>query len=352
MKKDHTLSLRVVCEQYPYMLLMYSWIILPLVALIMAPISLLFVRWFPATRRQEWLVAACVLFLLYFIGNGIFLLHKVHLSKDKVILTWCGIRMKVLDSSELRLLCAVGNEWGNHLCLTCHGVEELAQMEERGMLRNWITRHEVLFAKERADYMDSFARKQLLRQAKKSFLILRKDKTIYLPMRTELLFQLKEMYPDLPYKNYTQCPKYKQKDYSAKREILSVYGLTPYFRTEITEEAILYYSGKKIVRTVPLSTVRSIVRIDIFMISRNISSYYLPLLFLSALSLEKMADRSDFSHDSLFLRAYNYALDQGKQWRISTPNCCNLPCTEETVIRLKESCPHARWLDLSDTIFP
>ncbi len=351
MKKEHTLSLRAVSRLYPNTVLQYSWIILPLGLLILVPLLILFKRWFPLNAGPGLFAAVVGLFSLYIVGNCVFIVHKVHLSKDKVLLTWCGIRMKVLEPSGLRLLCAVGNEWGNYLCLTCYRVEELAQMEEKVRLRNWITRHEVPFAKKRADYQDSYARKHLLRQAKKSFQLFRREKTIFLPMRTERLLQLQEMYPHLSYRNYTQCSGYKPGDPYSRRDILSIYGLTPWFRTEITEDAILYYSGKKAVRTVPLSTVRSIVRIDIFMASRHIPSSHLPMLFLSTLSLEEMGERSRLAHDSLSLRAYHYAEDQGKHWRISTPNCCNLPCNEITLAKLKERCPDAQWLDLSDAIF-
>lgn len=349
MKKEYPLSLRVIYAQWSDTFMLYGWIVLPLMLLVMVPFFLLLARWFPSAMLSSRLGIPSALFLLYYLLNFVFLFYKVHLSGNKIHITWCGLTVKTLEPKELKLLCAVGNEWGNHLCLTYHTAEELAQREEAKMLKNWITRHEVPFLKNKANYIDSMAKKQLFRLLRKSFFLFRKDKTVFLPMGTELFHQLRELYPQLPYKNYTECQKYRVKYYCNRNETLSIYGLTPYFRPDFTEDAIVYYSGKKLVRTVPLSEVRSIVRIDLFTSPSKGIPCHLPLLFLSTLTLSELADKSNFSHNSTDLRAYNYAYDQGKRWRIKTPNCCNLPCTEEMITRLKKQCPNARWLDLSDS---
>lgn len=348
MEKDRALSYRVVKSDDIFRSLLYIWLVVPLAVIIMFPLSLLLTRWFPTVDRLTWITAPCILYILFLLGNTTFLCHRIHLSKDRILITWCGIRFKSIRPEELKLLCAVGDEWGDRLCLSCYTAEELSRMEEASMQRNWITRYEVPFLKRQADHENRLARKHLLRSCRKTFLILQKKKIAFLPMGMEVLDQLRELYPQLPYKNYTECNKYRTNIYGNKNELLSVYSATPFYRPEIREDQILYYSGKKVKRTVPLTQIRSIIRIDLFMVQSKHAPHHLPLLFLSPLSIEQMSELSELHQGSTVLRAYRYAYDRGLRWRITTPNYCNLPCTEEMIYPLQELCPNVQWLDLSD----
>lgn len=348
METERTLSYRVFGFENPFRSLLYVFFFLPLMAIIMFPLSLLLTWWFPTVDRAVWIGAPCYLYMLFGLAHVIFQCHRILLSKDRILITWCGIRFKSIRPEDLKLLCAVGDEWNDRLCLSCYTTEELARMEEASMQRNWITRHEIPFLKRQPNHENRLARKHLLRSGKKAFLILQKKKIVFLPMRMDVLEQLRGLYPRLPYKNYTECKKYRENLYGDKDERLSAYSEDPFFHPEIWEDRILYYSGKTVKRIVPLTQIRSVVRIDLFMVQHRHAPHHMPLLFLSDLSIEQMSERSRLHQGSTALRAYCYAYDRGMRWRITSPDCCNLPCTEEMIHQLQELCPNVQWLDLSD----
>ncbi len=348
MKKDNSLSL-IVCNGHSLnRAFLHSSLLYLCGMLVTLPLSLLLERLLPMIDRGDWFVLPPVLFFLFIIADCLFSVHKIRLTKDSLLLTWCGIPVKSISLDELRLLCAVGNEQYDLLCLTCHSPDELAQMEEADMLRNYFSKDELPFLKQKADYRDSFARKQALRLSQKPFLLLRNEKTLFLRMDPLLLQQIRALYPELPYRNYTDCKKYTIPYYGSKSYRLCMQSFTTHYSPELTASSIEFYRGTVVKRTVPLSTIQAIVRVDIFMAESKTSPHHLPLLFLSNLSVKEMAEKSTFSHKSNPMKAYKYAHDQAKRWRIDTPDCCNLPCTEDTIAHLKVHCPNAQWLDISE----
>jgi len=350
MDKEHSLWIRVFYDHFLGRYLAYMLPIFILIMLLWIPLLILVKNLFHAPEVGELFgILPYILFLVALFGSIPFLFHKVQLAKDHIRLSWCGILLKEIPVDSLKLLCAVGDERWDQLCLTCHIPEELASMEEVELGKHFLTKHDVPFLKRKANYQDDFARRYLLRLDKKLLQWKRKENILFLPMDLILLHQLRELYPALPYKNYTECKKDSNERYWSSK-------YAPYFRTfltmyrpELTEDSVVFRAGKKIKRAFPLCSVRSIIRVDIFMANNRHYAHHTPVLFLSELTVEEMADRSALSHKSPRLRAYIFAHTQVKHWRISTPSCCNLHCTEEAVSQLQAKCPHAQWLDLSDT---
>ncbi len=350
MNKKHTLSQRV-CNDYAIRGGIFCSVYIVFFPLWLCVLFLL-KELMPDLKISEW-VAYLPIFLVFgvMVFQSLFLFHKVHLTKEGAILSWCGISLKTIPSDCLQLLCAVGNEYGDNLCLTCHTTDDLALLEEKALLKNYFTKHEVLFLKRKANFREGFAQKYLIRLRKHALPLFRKEKTLFLPMDLVLLQQIRALYPNLPYKNYTECSKEQKGAYWS-------YKYAPCFRPtwsnyvpELGEDSLVYRSGKKINRTIPLSTIQTIVRIDVFVLQNRYFPHHVPVLFLTNLSIDDMAKQSTLSHMSQSLRAYQYAVDQVKHWDIKANNCCNLHYKEETIARLRSLCPNAQWLDLSDLWF-
>lgn len=349
MKKNHTLS-HFVCHFYGFdrAFLCCSLLFLCTI-LLMFPLSALLKKLFPLIDTDIWFILSAVPFVLYYVGNILFAFYKAEFTEDRLILSWCGVRLKTIATEDLRLLCTVGDEFYDFLCLTCHTPQDLAQAEESDMVRSFITKDEVPFLKRKANYPDILARKRLLRLSKQPLLLLRKEKALCIPMDLILLQQIRELYPQLPYKNYSERKRYSKPYYGSKKYQLCLEAIHAYYTPEFTDDSIALYRGANVKRTIPLSTVQSIVRVDLFIANRRNGPNYLPLLFLSKLSIEEMAQKSKYFHASASYKAYKYAYSHAKYWTITTPDCCNLPCTEAVIDQLKVLCPNAQWLDFSDT---
>ena len=350
MNKENSLSIRVFNDHFlgrylPFMIPIFLLIILLWIPLF----SLVENQFHNSEMKGLFEILPAILFFVFYFGTIPLLFHKVQLAKDHIRLSWCGILLKEIPADSLKLLCTVGDERWDQLCLTCHIPEELASMEEVELGKHFLTKHDVPFLKRKANYQEDFARRHLLRLNKKLLQWKRKENTLFLPMDPIVLQQLRELYPSLPYKNYTICKKFTNNRYWSSKYAPYFRPFITLYRSEFTEDSVVFRSDKKIKRTVPLSSVRSIIRVDIFMDHNRQYTHHTPVLFLSELALEELAEKSTLSHKSPRLRAYKFAHTQVKHWRISTPRCCNLHCTEEAVSQLQVKCPHAQWLDLSDT---
>ncbi len=348
--KKHTLSIRV-CNDYAFRGDIFCLVCIVVFPLWMS-LSFLLKGIFPSFKISEWFIYLPIFsFFGVMVIHALFLFHKVHFTKDDLCLSWCGIVLKTIPLEDLHLLCAVGNEVGDNLCLTCHTPDELALLEEKALLQNFFTKHEVLFLKRKANFRESFAQKYLIRLRKRSLPLFRKEKTFFLPMDLILLQQIRTLYPNLPYKNYTECGKHEKFSNWSNKYAPCFRNIMSYYSPELVGNSLVYRSEKKIKRTIPLSTIQTIVRVDVFMPQNRYYPHHVPVLFLSNLSIDDMAEKAELSHMSRLLRAYQYAANQVKQWDIKKDNCCNLHYTDKTATQLQILCPDAQWLDLSDLWF-
>ena len=346
MKNRHVISLRV-CNNISRNL---TWLCIayPVFQLLSIPIFHLLCKFFPLLKASESVLYIPVYaFIMLFFLQGLFLFYSVTLSQDRIIVSWLGLPLRTVPTGNLRFLCAVGNESADRLCLACKVPEELAPLEESALLKGLLTKHDVPFLKQNPDSINILARKYLLRLRKKSFLQIRKQDVIFLPMDPILLEQVRRLYPNLPYKNYTDCQKtYVTPSWSVHK--VPCYAMIyQYYTSEITEDSVIYTELKKVVGTFPLFSVKTIARVDMFRDADRYNPHYIPVLLLSTFSIDEMAEQSSLSGRTTEIRAYDFAYRQVKAWRIQAIDCCNLYYTENALETLRELCPNADYLDIS-----
>jgi hypothetical protein len=239
----------------------------------------------------------------------------------------------------------VGNEREDALCLTTRTIEEMAQLEEKHLLRNYFTKYDVPFIKKKADWQDALAKKYLMRMWRRPFGIFRDQTTILWQMDPVVQHQIRKLYPQLPYKNYTCITGKQATPYFDKTKAPCFWMPMEPCSVAIQEDVIVLYTKKEEKRRFLLRDIKTIVRVDVFGQSKHFP-HHLPLLFLSVHSLAD-AMQEDATEEQLF-QAYQTATREALRWTVKKDDCCNLPYTPELVAHLHALCPDAQWIDLSD----
>ena len=274
--------------------------------------------------------------------------YTVTLTEETIVRSWLGIPLCKYSVSDLQIFCAVGDEREDLLCLTSRTVEEMAQLEERKLLRSFISKHDVPFLKKRADWQDVLARKYLNRLRRSPLGSFRDKKTLFMALDLGVQQQIRCLYPNLPYKNYTGITKNKAYFYFNKAAI-PYFGMpTDLYFAEFQNDHIILRTKKQIKRRIPFADIKTIVRVEIFRPGDKYFPHHLPVLFLSVYQPEEMAKRARRLENDPILQAYRYAEREAMWWTAKREDCCNLPYTEETVAKLRRLCGHAQWIDISD----
>ena len=304
-------------------------------------------HFWPIIQDHNWIVVLPPLLIF-----SLWVLHlssafyKVTLTKDTLVLSWMHIPLCKMPIDKLCLLCAVGNEREDALCLTTRTVEDMAQLEEKHLLCNYFTKYDVPLIKKKADWQDALAKKYLMRLWRYPFRIFRDQTTLFMPMDTVVQHQIRKLYPQLPYKNYT-CITGKQASlYYDKSKVPCLARPLEDFSVDVQEDAIVLYTKKEEKRRYLLRDVKTIVRVDIFWPSNKYFPHHCPLLFLSVHSLLD-ATQEGAAEERLF-QVYQTATKEARRWTVKKDDCCNLPYTPEIVSRLRAMCPDAQWIDISE----
>lgn len=304
-------------------------------------------HFWPIINDHNWIVVLpplliALLWVLHLLSG----IYTVTLTKDMLVLSWMHIPLCKMPIDKLRLFCAVGNEQEDALCLTTRTVEDMAQLEEKLLLRNYFTKYDVPFIKKKADWQDALAKKFLMRMWRYPFRIFRDQTTIYMPMDPILQHQIRNLYPQLPYKNYTCITSRQATPYFDKTKVPCLAMPLENYSVDVQEDAIVLHTKKEEKRRYLLRDVKTIARVDIFCPSNKYFPHHFPLLFLSAHSLVDATQEG--AAEERLLQAYQTAKKEAMRWTVKKDDCCNLPYTPELASRLRTLCPNAQWVDLSD----
>lgn len=304
-------------------------------------------HFFPFIKNHDWIAALPCLFVLALLVLHILTaFYTVTLTEDMAILSWLRIPLRKIPIETLRLFCAVGNEREDVLCLTTRTIEDMASLEEKHLLRNYFTKYDVPFLKKKADWPDVLARKYLNRMRRSPWGIFRDKKTLFMTMDPVVQHQIRKLYPQLPYKNYTCITGKQATPYFDKTKAPCFWMPMEACSFAIQEDVIVLYTKKEEKRRFLLRDIKTIVRVDIFRSYDKYFPHHFPLLFLSVHSLVD-ATQEGVAEERLF-QVYQTATKEAMRWTVKKDDCCNLPYTPELVSRLHAQCPDAQWIDLSD----
>lgn len=307
-------------------------------------------HFFPSLRGPEWiLIVPYMLPVVMLIVHLLFSFCTVTLTEEAIVLSWLCIPLRRISPSDLRLFCAVGNGREDVLCLTSRTITEMAALEEQCLLRNFFTKYDVPNYKKRSHWQDTLCAKYLNRLRRSPRGLFRDKKVLFLKMDPVVQRQIRDLYPQLPYKNYTGIVEYKT-DLFSDHAAVPCFGASfaPCFAA-FRDGEILLQTKKEIRRKFSPDSIQTIVRVDIFKSYDRMYPHHIPVLFLSVYSPEEMADMAKKPEADPILTAYRYAESQVLRWSVKREDCCNLPCTAETAAHLHLLCPQARWISIADS---
>lgn len=307
------------------------------------------VHFFPAVKGKNWILAVpCLLVTGMLLAHLLSSFYRVILTEDRVVLSWLRIPLRKLFEQDMRLFCAVGNEREDVLCLTSRTVEEMALLEEKHLLRSFVTKYDVPLIKKKNDWQDVLARKYLNRMRRSPLGIFSDKQILFMTMDPVVQHKIHSLYPQLPYKNYTGVTRNRKNTFFNPKTAPCFWMPTDPCSVEIMDDGIVLRTKKEIKRRFVPEKIRTIVRVDIFRSYDKFFPHHLPVLYVSVYTPEEMVGISKETESSPILQAYRYAEREALHWYVKKENGCNLPCSPEILSQLKSLCGHAQWIDISD----
>ena len=319
------------------------------------------VHFFPVLKECEWLIAApSILVVVILLLHILCCFYTVILEPDVVTLKWFGIPVRRIPTTKFKTFCAVGNEREDVLCLSCYSVNEMAHMQERRLLCSFLDKHDVPFRKRKADWQDSFAREYLNKLCKSPFSIFRERDVVMFEMHPALQYAIRQMYPQLPYMNYTGVTSYHASRYNSVRENQAVcfpLQLCEY-EVRIETDGIHICNKKDEVSFIPARQIKTVVRVDIFKGYDKYHPHHMPLLFVTCMSEEELAAQTanrgyagihlgDTTNQALLaMMAATYLT---LHWKKNNAVCCAVHHTENNLNALRTLYPHIHINDIAAT---
>lgn len=257
-----------------------------------------------------------------------------------------------LPAAEMKLLCAVGDDREQYLCLCGWSLEELAQRREESLQRGLLTRQDLPFLKRNPDWQTRFAKEYLLRSGNFS----RKTRVLRIPFDPVAAVFLRRLYPQLP------C-------LDLRNSMLSRVGAQAQDRTPFTKER--YWIDEKGIhirgelrnserRWFPAKEIKTILRIDRFTTLSKSEPAYGIYLVASERTLEELAQKGkrkgrrnwkgkliDQLQESEEMYAAEFYFSYLFTWNWRTARDCPVWYTPETEALLRKFCPNAQWVDYS-----
>lgn len=316
----------------------------------------------PLLYEEIWTIIILLLLFAALIFHITCFFYSVTLRHDEIILKRFGITIGKVPASELKSFAAVGCGRDNALCLSRYSFEEMARMNEEKLLRGVFTRHEIIFRKRKADWQNDFAKEHLNRLRRNIFGIFGRHNTVMIEMHSAFHQAIRDLYPHLPYKNFTGITSPHVSRCSETPENLAFcfkMQAAPYvFRME--PDGIHIKEKEKEFFLLPAEQLKTAVRVDVFKGDSKLIPPHSPLIFLTAMSEEALARLPYAKGYSLFhlnrpenqpLSAMMAATYLTHCWDKTKKDHCAIPHTAQNLETLRTLYPHvtingisAEWL--------
>ena len=323
------------------------------------------VQFFPALRECDWLIAAppvlIVVILLLHVLSGF---YTVILEPHVVTLQWFGIPFRRIPTSRFKIFCAVGNGREDVLCLSGYSVDEMANMQEVRLLSSVLNKHNVPLRKRKTDWKNAFAREYLNHLRKRPFSLFTEQNVVMINMHVSLQYSIRQMYPHLPYRNYTGVTSQhaSRSMYIADHRAVCLTMRLDENEVYMEPDGIHILTRKKEkVSFIPAQQIKTAVRVDIFRGYEKFYPHHMPLLYISGMSEEELASCYFGGGDGGFylnlpadqaLMTITAATFLAARWNRRETDSCVIFHTENNLEALRTLYPHvqiietsAMWLD-------
>ena len=282
-----------------------------------------------------------------------------YLDENQITVRCLGITIRTISVSKLRVFCAIGNEGEDMLCLSCRTVDEMAQQQEKRLLKSFLNKHNVPFRKRKTDWKDSFAQEYLNTLIKNPLGILKAKDIVILKMNPALQYVIQHKYPLLSYKNLTCVRSCYPSRYKIEKEdqvVGSLMHLCNDRRVELRTDGVHILVKREEVTFIPAQKIKTVLRVDVFKRYEKYYPHHMPIMVISCLTEDVLATQAprwlrDVIGESLPNRQALLAMaamtDKALSWTIKSKDYCAMHYTEKNAQTIRELYPNACFNDIS-----
>ena len=288
------------------------------------------------------------------IGNVVVIfIQWAWIEKDGVCVTFGKKPVWGMAASQLRFIAMVGGDMGNFICLSAKTIDELAELREQQLLKNWFSKDEVPLRKRRAEWRQNFAKEYLLKGCGKGlFAAMRPSGLVMLAGNTSLLTCIRAMYPNVPYYNMTATGDSMNMGNDPTR--IPLFYDTDYY-AHLREDGVHICHYKKEIGILPKSQIKTIVCMHDYCQGKASTRYGAAMICsqtveeLAAAAPSKLfgAEIARLGMDEETV-AMICCLETFRRWRGSDLRMCPVQDNPDIRQQLQEYYPDAKWVDLSD----
>jgi len=266
-----------------------------------------------------------------------------------------GRMIRQIPASQIKLICAVGNEMRHNLCVSTLEVEELAHRREEKLEKGVFSRQDLPFRKRRAGWQERFAKEYLLKPKWRDCRVRTEDPIIWLNIDIVSILYLRNRYPYVPYLNLTDGVAER---YCPGEPDLLLGTLNSRVAPDLDGLHIL--KKKQQIGFVPAEEIKAVFRIDSFYSRGRYTSLNIPYLIVSTLPVEEVARQVEKLWIKKWRKPLIAALPQAQKVGASVyleqailygsvkGKLYPMYYTRSNEQKLRQSFPHARWVDVSD----
>lgn len=286
-----------------------------------------------------------IAFLLASIGT------YAYVTKASVTVCVFGIPVKRMDPSRLKLICAVSNGHDPVLCLSQYSEAELADLQEKRLLKGLFTRHEVPFRKRTADWRRTFAREYLNWLLWHPLKSVSSPKFLFLNMDQAAPALIRELFPMVSSRNYLEKVYLYEKPEQVPTMALELHPKA----AQLLPEGVRVLEKEKAVWFLPAHQIKTILRLDRFVSQSKVESEHSARLVACALTRQELLALAEKAPARIPLTAgadaaiVTYCMNRVRAWKKTDLQMCPLFYCEKNEKALRKLYPQAQWIDISAT---
>lgn len=299
-----------------------------------------------------WAIPAAGLLIGWFLPLACF----VHLTEESVRLTCLGIAICTIPWTDVRLICGVGTESDQCLCLSRLGAEETATLREEKLRKSVITKDEAVFLKRAPDWQNRFVRDYLNNCRSRPYAYLRDKNRIWIAYDPNTLLACRALCPHGAYRNLlvrSPIPAAGEQP-----DLVVTLQLQKYeYRFRFADDGVHVIHGKQEDWVMKADEIRTVACVHRFTADSKYTRNHTVCLVAATLTVGQLAaaerahlrggrrDLMALLHDREELLAATRCLRETARWRRTHRDFCPVYDTPKNRAALRDLCPNARWID-------
>ena len=282
--------------------------------------------------------------------------YAIEVCSEEIQICLLGNVIQKIPFSAFKLLCAVGNDRTQDLCLSTWGVEELVHHQEEVLRKGMFSRHDLPFRKRNAGWQEQFVKEYLMKPKWNLLKLHTHTPILWISFEPVTVIYLRQLFPQIPYLDL--------RDTFAERSAPVYPDGMPFsdkqFHHKIDAQGLYLLKGEQTLRSFSKEEIKTILRLDRFTSYSKLEPNHGKYLAISelcanelaALGREKVRPHWKCRLIDLLPQAQEiYAIEycaRSIPWNPRKDEYCILDYTEKKAQQLRQLFPDVRWIDISN----